>query len=71
MNWASQLGGVAEQYVVPVGIVTAVASELPLLRQEIEFGREFGYYDGSSMVVEPHQGDGSDTLPGLHAFGYF
>lgn len=71
LQWASQLGGLVEQYVVPTGIANYDGREFSVSRQDIEIGREFGYYDGQALVIELHAGDGSDTLPGLHSFGIF
>jgi hypothetical protein len=72
LQWARELGGVSEQYVVPVGIATFQATDLGVAVREQETGREFGFYDGSpSLVVDYHQADGSDNILGLHSFGVF
>lgn len=67
LQWAAVAGGLVETYIMPRG--NAITSEA-VNDQDEQFGMEFGFYNGENLVVEPHMGDGSDNLFGLHMFGY-
>lgn len=68
LNWSSD-GGYPAMYVVPLGIERTNSAD-QALNDLFRAGREFGYYGVESFVVDPSQGDGSDTIFGLHSFGY-
>ncbi len=70
LRWASQLNGLVETYVVPVGFQTLVHADLNTAERDIDLLREFGFYgDADDVVIDFHQGDGSDNIFGLHSFG--
>lgn len=69
--WAAASGVVAEYYVVPLGLERSNSADIALKPDGTgQIGQEFGYYSGDSMFLDPSQGDGSDTIQGLHSFGY-
>lgn len=70
LSWKPTSTGTEDTWVVPVSIEGVDAKSLNRtgLQDEQSWG-EFGYYDLAPVVIEPHQGDGSDSLVGLHSFG--
>jgi hypothetical protein len=75
LQWAPVSGGVASKFVVPLGISRVDGKDLNDLvsidaADVTEVGQEFGYYDGKNFVIEQHQHDGSDSIWGVHGFGY-
>ncbi len=39
-------------------------------RDALDVGQEFGFYQKRIAIVEPHEGNGSDSWVGLQFFGY-
>ena len=70
MTWVASPSNPPETYVVPLGMERTNSADINLKSDDgRQVGMEFGYYGGDSMVIDTNQGDGSDSVQGLHSFG--
>lgn len=75
LEWSSVAGRKMETFVVPLGFERITHSDLNDFAagqdtgDATDIGQEFGFYTGRSIVIEPHEADGSDSWKGLQFFG--
>ena len=75
LQWGAAPSTRTDTYIVPLGFERVTAEDIndPLTvddnREAIDVGQEFGFYQAGEHIIETHDGNGGDSLFGIHSFG--